>query len=244
MAHYDKDTEKFMEDVAPSSKKSQVARSAISVAKHVARGKNLGEALARQAIAIPTFAALEKTGSAGVLSIYKLLNSHYNRDWWDWEPETIWQTLDRDHAIEPSEAVKNIVQALQMVVSTDQAFEHWHVFEKVCHAFNENQVHFGAMQPVEMDEAARAVKILQTIRPKAEFDSEVCTYIAACAKNSGIVYLPQDLFPGCSQDALDGMNNNIELKELVKKGRPIEGNEALTVQLQRLAAIKDYVEAT
>lgn len=243
MAHYDKDTEKFMDDVAPRSLKSQVARSAASVAKQVARGRPLGEALARQAVALPTFAALEKNGSISVLNVFKLLNSHYNREWWDWEPETIWQTLDHDHAIEPSEAVKNIVQALQVIVNTDQAFEHWHVFEKVAHAFNQNQVHFGVMQPLEMDEVALAIKILQTIRPKAEFDKEVCAYIAACAKHSGIVYLPDNMFPACAQESLDGMNNNMELKELVSRGESISTNEALTIQFQRLKSILEYVEA-
>lgn len=248
MAHYDKETKKFMDDVSKKeelSLKGQVARSASSIAKQVARGRPISEAIARQAIAIPTFAALEKSGSMKIVAIFKLLNSHYEHDWWNWEPETIWQTLQTDHQLEASEAIKNIVQALQMIVNTDQAFEHWHIFEKVAHAFNENPVSFGTMQPLELDEVALTIKILEHIRPKAEYQDEVCAYIAACAKNSGVVYLPKEYFPGCSQECLDDMHNNIELRDQVKRDllKPFEENEsALSIQLQRMRAIRAYVQ--
>lgn len=246
MAHYDKDTKKFMDDVAGDdemSLRSQLVRSTANVAKRVARGKPLTEAIGRQLVAIPTFAALEKQGGLKILDIYKLLNTHYNESWWDWEPETIWQTLSMDHDIEATEAVKNIIQALQMVVKTDAAFEHWHVFEKVAQAFSENPVNFGQMQPLELDEAALAVKILEHIRPKAVYQDEVCAYIAVCAKNSGIVYLPSDYFPGCSQEKLDDMHNNMELKAEVMSGKKTDDPEsALGIQRQRLKHIQDYVK--
>lgn len=245
MAQYDKDTKKFMEDVAEPGLAAQAARSARSVVKQVAKGRPLSEALARQAITIPTFAAMEKSGSLKVLDLFELLNEHYKHAWWDWEPETIWQTLSHDHQIEPTEAIKNIVQALQVIVSTDQPFEHWHVFEKVGHAFNYNHVSFATLQPLEVDEIAVTVKLLRAIRPKAEFDKEVCAYMGACAKHSGIVYLPEPLFPACAQESLDELGNNVELKAQVEanKGRTLEGDGPLAVQLQRMRIVTEHAES-
>lgn len=238
MARYDDDTQSFMD---------QTVRSTRSVAKQLAKGKSLKEALVRQAIAIPTFAALEKQGQASmtVMQVFKLLNEHYNFDWWEWAPETIWQTLKQDHDIEASESVKNIIQALQVIVKTNQAFEHWHVFEKIGQAFSSNPVNFGHMQPLELDEISFAIKVLNTIRPKTEYDEEIKAYIGACAKKSGVVYLPDELFMHGCQLHLDQLGNNDELRDLViaSLNKPyIKDETALSIQLQRLDEIRNYAE--
>lgn len=230
MAHYDKDTEDFMSELAGTTK---------SVAKQVLKGRPLSAALAREAIKAPTFHALEKQSGMKVLDVFQLLNEHYNHDWWDWEPETIWRTLKLDHDIESTEEVKNIVQALQVVVKTDFPFEEWHVFENVAHAFNRGPVNFGQMQPIDLDEAALAIAILKKIRPKSEYQQEVCGYLGACAKHCGMVYMPEEFFPKCAQTYLDSMGNSEELKHMVMtKG----SGEAYDVQINRLKSIRQYVE--
>lgn len=230
MAHYDKDTEDFMSEVAGTTK---------SVAKQVLKGAPLSSAVGRELVKIPTRHILEKQSGMKVLAVFKLLNTHYGHDWWDWEPETLWQTLKSDHDIEATEEIKNIIQALQVVVKTDYPFEEWHVFENVTHAFNKSPVSFARMQPVDLDEAALTIRILKEIRPKSEYHSEVCGYLGACAKNCGMVYLPEDIFPKCAQDFLDEMGNNLELKHMVMtKG----SGEAYDVQMNRLKAIRQYVE--
>lgn len=179
-----------------------------------------------------------------VLYFYQFLNNHYNRQWTDWEPETLWATLARDHK-PPSEGLKNVIMALQVVVKTNFPFEQWHVFEKVGHAFNKNPVSFSIVQPLELNEVAYTLKILKKIRPKMKFDPEVYAYIASIAKNSGVVYLPPGLYGGnSSQKFLDEMNNDMRLKERVRTSWPaLPGKEetALNVQLARLNEIKEYV---
>lgn len=235
MARYDEDTQKFMEDVSKQSVKS--------IAKQVIKGRPLSEAIARQIVAAPV-SVLEKQSGVKVLEIFKLLNNRYDHTWWDWEPETLWQTLYIDNDIEPSEQVKNIVHALQVCVKTDFAFEAWHVFENVAHSFSLNPVHFGIVQPLEINEAALAIEIIKTIRPKTEFTAEVCGYVAACAKHSGMVYLPEDLFPKECQMFLDDMGNNLELKERVKKLYPnvIQDDSPLGIQSRRLHEVREYVK--
>lgn len=217
MARYDDDTKKFMSDVGNNAK---------FVARQVLRGKPLSQAIARQAIAGTTFSALEKQAGLKVMDIFKLLNSHYDHSWWDWEPETIWQTIMLDHAIEATEEVRNIIQALQVVVSTDAPFEHWHIFEKVGHAFNHNHVSFADLQPLEMDDIAATYAILHKIRPKAVCDDEILGYIAACAKEGGLVSLPVAFFPAGSQESLDKLGNEHELDE---EARQIQANKMKTI---------------
>jgi hypothetical protein len=179
-----------------------------------------------------------------VLEIYRILNEKFNRDWHDWEPETIYSELLHSLSIKPDERLKNIIGALQVVVNTNFSFEMWNVFENICHAFNENPVFFSIVQPAELDEIALTIKILKIIRPKEVFSDDVCGYIAASAKNSGVVFLPGELYPERSQQILDGLFNDEKLKNEVKQTYPkvLQGSGPLEIQTQKLDEIKNYIE--
>lgn len=185
-----------------------------------------------------------------VLALNSKLNEKYGREWWDWEAETLWQMLPQDFSIEVTEELKGAVQALQILYTTHFAHEHWHVFEKVGHAFNDNTVLFGVLQPLEMDEVAWTVHVIDTIRPNEVYDPEVLAYIAACAKQAGIVYLHTGLYPKGSQEVLDELNNDIELKKEVRsnysKTEPFSTikfpETPLGIQLGRLKEIREFVK--
>ena len=251
MDRYDADTKEFFSDLLKEGAKKketeeregrtlteQLTRQAVGVARDIGRGKSIPTSIVRRAIGTGTIALLEKESALPPLKIYEILNDHY--DWTDWEPETIWTMLEVEHGIKPSDEAKNIVQALQTAIHTNFPFEEWHIFENVGHAFNENPVNFGQVQPLELDEIAKTVKILTTLRPKQEFEDEVLGYIAACAKNSGVVYLPEDLFPKGCQDALDRLGNDIGLRDQVKAGAAGEPDSPLGVQNARLKEIRQY----
>jgi hypothetical protein len=179
-----------------------------------------------------------------VLEIYRILNEKFNTEWFNWEPETIYSELIHNFSIKPDERLKNIIGALQVVVNTNFPFEMWNVFENISHAFNENPVFFSIVQPAELDEIALTIKILKAIRPKEEFTDDICGYIAASAKTSGVVYLPEDFFPVRSQNLLDGLLNDEPLKEQTKSTYPevLSGNGPLEIQTQRLSEIRHYIE--
>jgi len=265
MAHYDKLTMDFME---------KVSEGGISVAPIVPpkpddeiiedrarRGLSSIRALKEHGITgliskaiFPTIAEklFQKTGSVSVLSTFNYLNSKYDVDWWEWEPETVWAMLKQDEGIEASSEVKNLVLALQVVMKTNAAHENWHIFENVCQAFNGNSVDFSTLQPAELTDIALTIKVLNNIRPKQEFDDEVMIYIAASARNSGVVYLPSQLYEGDGsyQKHLEGMDANPDgNKNLVKavaeawgSGNLKSGNEMVDMQLAKLNEIKEYVE--
>jgi hypothetical protein len=271
MAHYDNDTKKFMDDVAekehhsPVSAGKLIARQGIRTIQDIATTPRteLPSRLVRRALAVATAveqhhhhhnhppqgqeyfdhikkAPIEKRGG---VDLYKYLNDKYSNAWHDWEPETLRHTLDRD-GVDLDDEVMNSIQALQVICKTNAPFEEWHVFEKVGQALNNNPVSFGHVQPLEMDEIAYTIKILQDIRPKEEFEDDIKGYIAAAAKEAGMVYLPEDLYPKGCQDFLDKMGNDTKLRDAVAKVYPKTSNEetALGVQLARLSEVLDYVK--
>lgn len=178
---------------------------------------------------------------ASVLDLYGILNERFSEEWRDWEPETLWKEMS-EIGVEVTDEIKNVVGALQVAVNTFFPFEAWHIFENTAHAFAGNDVNFSVVQPLELTEVAATIKILHEIRPKTEFDDEILGYIAAVAKNSGVVYLPPDLFLGAQQH-LDPLNNNMQLKLRVKSVFPsvAVGDDELSLQTQKLAEIVDYV---
>lgn len=189
--------------------------------------------------------SLEKASGLTTIGIYGFLNDSYGRDWWDWEPETLWQTLAMDD-IQVDDELKDTVLALQVCVNTMSPFEHWHIFENVGNAFNGNPVSFSVIQPLEPDECALTAKILQLLQPKTPFDTEVLGYIAMTARGAGLVFLPEELFPKGSQDVLNGVSWD---KDLIKKTRQVwyskdrkASDEAVEVQVGRLQEIEDYVK--
>ena len=248
MTHYDDPTKKFMSDVAgeqPSEdkKKEYLTRQGLGVIRDVVTSSNPSDfakkIIKRSVRAATILPEIEK--KAG-LDLFEYMTDKYADRWYHWEPETLWQTLEYD-GIDIDDELKNAIQAFQVVALTNFAFEDWHVFEKVGHAFNQNPVNFGHVQPLELDEVAYTIKIMCALRPKEEFEDDVKGYIAAAAKEAGVVYLPEDFFPKGCQDFLDKMGNDIKLKNLVANNYPgkLEEESALGIQLARLAEIKDYV---
>lgn len=259
MAHYDKATSDFInkisgeaqttepetpEDLRSSLKPLRLARQVIKAISEPE--KSLGRVLVRAA----AHGMMEKDSSIKILNLYQFMNDHHNRLWWDWEPETIWKTIESDHMDgegSTPEELKSAVMALQLCVNSMAPFEHWHIFEKVGHAFNWNPVDFSILQPLEPDEAALAMQILKKIQPKSTFDDEVLSYVAVCAKAAGMVWLPDNMAPGV-QPKLDEITFEYLLRDATKKAwedKTLPGDAILRfqveVQIQRLQDVQDLL---
>lgn len=275
MAQYDKSTENFMKAVAPPTNEEEqrnltsIARKGLFLAKSIASPRPVAgaaSAIFGQATRKAMDEMLTKEGGLAPLKLYSYLNKSYGSDWHDWEPETIWKTLREDDGIESVPEIKNMIQAFQVLTNTNYAHEAWQVFENVAHALNQNAVDFGEVQPLELDEIALAISIINKIRPKKleedkiwdrypedvrpdhGFATEVWSYVAASAKNSGVVLLPPELFGGSGrpQNVLDNkLGNDLNLKrEVIKNLQSNKGKVVLEVQIQlgRLKEIRDYLE--
>lgn len=254
MARYDNDTQDFMDKFAEDEKKSRkgtVARQVLGIAKDLSKDpRQIEGALAKRVMSLATKAtmkSLEKNASDSILGIYNLLNQNFKQAWFEWEPETLWRTLEVEFGIHVDEQMKNAVQALSVICKTNFAFEDFHIFEKLGHALSMNPVHFSEIHPLEPHEIAKLHKILSMIRKGEPYASEVLIYIGTCAKHAGFVFLPEDLFPWGAQNYLDLAGNNYELKmqveEAYTKGITTSSSEPINVQLDRLHTIKQFIDS-
>lgn len=174
------------------------------------------------------------------VKMFGYMNEHFGQAWWEWEPETLRARLGARMRL--TDEVMNLVQALQLVAGTDAPFEHWHVFEKVGHAFAGGIVDFQVMQPLEPDEVAFAYRVLSKLRPHAQFDEEVAIYMAVCCHHAGMVYLPPDLFPPAADLALRKMTHekNLEVAtEASWKTGQATDNPVLAHQLELLHMVRE-----
>jgi hypothetical protein len=184
------------------------------------------------------------------LDIYNRLNELYGEQWHDWEPETILRTLDIDTGIELGGEGMDLIGALQLAVNTNQAHQEWHVFEKVGHAFNMGIVDFAMVQPLRPDEASLTIKVLNKLRKDESFNREVVIYVAACGKHSGMVCVPEGLFPMHSsitvQQALDEMGNDLGLAASVGQKWSSKTTSSINntedIQLKGLQEVTEYVK--
>lgn len=254
MARYDDDTKKFMNDYSGPEKGSDKhisTRQLIGFAKDLAKDKNKIEgALAKRVVSMATKATmnnLEKNASDSIVSIYNMMNQNFKQDWMNWEPETLWTTLEKDFGVNPTPSMKDALMAMTVIGKTDLPFEDFHIFEKVGHALSFNAVHFSEIHPLEPYEIAKLHKILKMIRNRSQYEDEVLAYVGSCAKHSGYVFLPEDLFPSGSQHYLDILGNDENLKnqvsELYSKGITSSAIETISVQLERLNTIKELVNS-
>ena len=231
-----------------TSESDRISTKPLRMAKQILRGmEDPRKALGKAVVKMVAHELMDKEGSMKILSLYRFMNEHYKREWWDWEPETIWTMLEQDHLDATPDELRNAIQALQVILNTFAPFEHWHVFENVGHAFNMNPVSFSVVQPLEPDEIALTIHILSRIRPSTEYELEILQYISACAKNAGMVYLPEDMFPG-AQKCLDEITFEHPLRDATKKawetkempkGRVLR--EQVEVQIYRLLDVKRYL---
>lgn len=254
MARIDDLTREFMNKVSgiqekkePESHEDALSLKPIRSLKQVVQGvENPRQMMGKLLVRAATREMFDKEGSLNVFSLYRFLNDHYSRQWWDWEPETIWSELQRDHFSEGTpEEIKDMAMALQVTLNSHSPFEHWHIFENIAHAFSSNPVSFAILQPVEPDEAALAMQVLSRIRPEEKYDREVLMYIAVALKAAGMVLAPQDLFPGV-QTYLDEITFEHDLRDKVKgiwdkKDKVPSVTDAEEIQIARLNEVHEYV---
>jgi len=238
--------------------KNEVAKQSLSFAKGLATGgvKALPINVLKRTIAIAMHEHShdhnqDKQASSTDMSaipMWHSLNERYGKSWWDWEPETIWQTLTNDFMGHPNDELKNLIQALQVICRTNFPFEDWSTFEKVGHALNSNHVTFDHVQLMELDQIAYTIEVLNTLRKGVAWSDDVLAYVAASAKHCGVVYLPKDLFPlGCNE-FLDKMGNHNELADEVEKAlssarKQQDVDTPLGMQQARIQEIRDYIKA-
>lgn len=172
--------------------------------------------------------------------------------WEAWEPETLWSDLKR-HGAAPGAELKDKIQALKTLLTTNAFWKDHVAFEKVCMGLNGLQVTFDSYQHPSPGMIAKGLLEASSVR-SGEFSDEVLRYIAAVCFEAGLILLPGPL--GVAQESLDTLTSPIvggHLKEELARlwgQRSVNGGpeglytETVTgIQLARMAAILEYAGA-
>ena len=116
----------------------------------------------------------------------------YGRDWLEWEPETLWETIRKDYGTYPNDEAKNKLMAAKTIMANDYFWQEWEVFEKACSAFNDRIPTFSSMEELSVAEMAWGVQVASKLKDRT-FGNEVQAYVASRAHEEGYVLLPEVL---------------------------------------------------
>jgi hypothetical protein len=118
------------------------------------------------------------------------LMEKFSVEWLEWEPETLKQEiLTTFRATSVSEHNWQKIQAVRTLTQTVGFWEEWHIFEKIIQALNNNVPRFDITQRCTVAQLMAGVDIANQVR-KEDFGDEIARYIAACAIEEGVTYLP------------------------------------------------------
>lgn len=122
-----------------------------------------------------------------------VLMEKFSTDWLDWEPDTLKrEILSTFRATSVSEHNWQKIQAVRVLTSTMGFWSEWHIFEKIIQALNNNVPRFDIVQRCTVSQLMAGVDIANTIR-RETYGDEAQRYVAACALDEGVVFLPTPL---------------------------------------------------
>lgn len=190
--------------------------------------------------------------------LYMCVRSLYGSEVSDWEPETLWVTLDRDGFDLPEEA-RNKLQCV-LALHKNPAF-YWDniVFQWTGQALNDELYDSDSIQechPAHMAWAVYEAGVIRALDPDdksiPELDEDVQQYIALCLKRAGYVYPPDSLksvadnlermLPAESKEFIDQVKNSwSHLDKRILQDR-VFPEDPLGVQLAQLASCYEYVK--
>lgn len=151
-----------------------------------------GEAVERP---IPSEAArLFRAHNSHPVALTMALMDAMGPHWIEWEPETLKAEIYRLADIKTiSENNWNKIQAVRTLLCAVSFWNDWGTFEKVIHALNNNVPRFDVVQVCSLPQLMAGVDIAGAIRNDQQFSDEVARYVAACAMDVGVTYLPPPL---------------------------------------------------
>lgn len=182
-----------------------------------------------------------------------LATRHVVGDFHDWEPETLWLTLERD-GIEVPPCNRDKLQAGIALLFVPSFYWDGIVFEKTGIAFDCYEANPDALEEASSAQLAWAVKeaawiITQHDGTPHQFEHEPKAYAAAVMHREGLVLAPEQL--SFAQEALDRFNVNNALRTRIEeRWKALDKANLATasfdetqegVQLARLAAIELHV---
>ena len=135
-----------------------------------------------------------------------LLFKEFELEWLEWEPDVLWfeihttfterlaQLTGRRANATISALNRNKLQAIKTVLLSGNFFRKWEVFAPVVVALNNNIPVFHTLQKPTVAQMLCAVDMLGNLTKKDHpFSEEVAGFVAACALDDGVWFLPDAL---------------------------------------------------
>ncbi len=119
-------------------------------------------------------------------------DSILTKAWLEWEPKSIYQGLVELGYDMVDEVNAGKLGAYRTSVKTVLPWTDWFSFEHVINAFNSEIVTFDKHQPCKVKYLMAGVDTLRLCQ-QIQFGDEVKRYIASCAKNAELLFLPDPL---------------------------------------------------
>jgi len=127
------------------------------------------------------------------VALMLVLMEKFGTEWFDWEPETLkHEILLTFRATSISDHNWQKIQAVRTLMMTTGFWNDWPIFEKVIQALNNNIPRIDVVQRCSIAQLMAGVDIANTIR-KEEYSDEIAKYVAACALEDGVTFLPPPL---------------------------------------------------
>ena len=120
------------------------------------------------------------------------MDDRWQKDWIEWEPETIIQTSEKEGIDVPKVNLDKIM-ALKVIINTPEFFESARAFEKICVAFSNRIVDWGTVQSIRVHDISSTIALVLRFLKDEKFSDDVSAYIAASAIRDGYIILPDNL---------------------------------------------------
>jgi hypothetical protein len=122
-----------------------------------------------------------------------VLLKQFDVDWLEWDSEALKsEIIETFKATSVSEHNWQKIQAFRSLMLVGSPWTEWEVFSMVIQAFNNNVPNPHTMQRATVAQLMAGVDIMSQIR-EDEFSPEVAAFVAACAVDQGLTYLPPPL---------------------------------------------------
>lgn len=115
---------------------------------------------------------------------YTILNYQFGEEWKEWEPETIYQTIEEDLGFKPDDNRKNVAMMLKTLEKTDKFWNDYRVLGWTSQAWNGEVPSFKVLPkpyPAYLLEAISSISLLYT----DIFDLEAKLYIREICRFHG-----------------------------------------------------------
>jgi len=171
-----------------------------------------------------------------------VLSAKYNQTWLEWEGATLWQTITSDFQTEIHPVVKEKIQAVKLLMLTDDFWKAWDVFAVVVKAFNSLIPNFTMAEECSPGEMAWAVEEANSIRQEP-FSDEVILYVRAMCQTQGLIIFPEQL--SFAQIVVSEADKAIQLawESASRQLTFVAQEDEVGIQLARLNSIRHYIKA-